>query len=113
MNQISLFLLFLAALSAGVGQVLFKVGANGREQVIEFINMPIMCGLLLYGMGTILWIYVLSYEKLVNVYAFTVLTFVIVYMGGIFFLDEKITMAAFIGIVLIFSGLYLIVNYSS
>ena len=110
MKIFSLFLLFLSSISAAIGQVLLKIGADGREQLIEFINVPIILGLFSYGLGTIIWIYVLSYEKLVNVYAFTIFTFALVYLSGIFFLNEKITMVSFIGIVLILAGLYLIVN---
>ena len=112
MSHFSLFLLLLASFSAAFGQILFKIGANGREQLIEFINFPIVLGLLLYALGTTIWIYVLSYEKLVNVYAFTVLTFAIVYIGGVFIVGEKITTVSLIGIALILAGLYLVANYN-
>ena len=45
---------------------------------MQFLNVPIALGLSLYLCGTVLWIYVLSKEKLVVVYAFTALTFVLV-----------------------------------
>jgi drug/metabolite transporter (DMT)-like permease len=113
MSRFSIILLTLAAFSAAGGQLLFKIGANGREQLQDFINLPIIFGLILYAVGTFLWIYTLSHERLVNVYAFTALTFVLVYIGGIFVIDEKITAAAFGGILLIMAGLYLITNYNA
>ena len=113
MSQFSVILLTLAAFSAAGGQLLFKMGAQGREQWLEFFNWPILMGLLLYGTGTLVWIYALSYEKLVNVYAFTALTFVLVYIGGIFVIGEKISMAGFMGILLVMAGLYLITSYNT
>lgn len=112
MTRFSLLLLLLSSFSAAAGQVLLKIGANGREQLIAFINLPIIFGLLLYVLGAFFWVYVLSYESLVNVYAFTMLTFALVYLGGVFIVGEKITIASFIGIIFILLGLYMISNYN-
>jgi len=114
MNRLSVILLTLAAFSAAGGQLLFKIGARGRENFFEFINITILVGILIYGIATIIWIYVLSYEKLVNVYAFTALTFVLVYLCGIFILNEKVSIAGIVGIFLVIGGLYLIAsNYNT
>jgi len=72
----SVLILITAALAAAGGQILFKVGAQGRVGWIEFLNAYILLGAVLYMAGAVLWIYALSFEKLVNVYAFTALTFV-------------------------------------
>lgn len=111
MSRFSVGLLCAAAFAAAAGQVLFKIGARGREQLAEFFNLPIVLGFVLYGGGTLIWIYVLSYEKLVSVYAFTALTFVLVYLGGTVLIGEKITLAGVLGVLLILAGLYLISNY--
>ncbi len=66
-----------------------------------------------YALGVVIWIYVLSQEALVNVYAFTALTFVLVYLGGAFILREQISAPAMVGVVLILAGLYLIVTFNS
>lgn len=114
MSRLSVLLLTLAAFAAASGQLLFKIGARDREHILEFINMPIIAGLVLYGTGTAIWIYALSFEKLVNVYAFTALTFVLVYLGGVFIINERISMPGIIGIILILGGLYLIAsNYNA
>lgn len=114
MNRLSVILLTLAAFSAAGGQLLFKIGARDRENFFEFINITILVGILIYGIATIIWIYVLSYEKLVNVYAFTALTFVLVYLCGIFILNEKVSIAGIVGIFLVIGGLYLIAsNYNT
>lgn len=112
MTRLTVWLLTLAAFSAASGQLLFRVGAKGRLNWVDFLNAPIFGGLVLYAVGTALWIYALSFEKLVNVYAFTALTFVLVYLGGAVLLHERVTMLAGIGICAVLGGLYLIINYN-
>ncbi len=108
MTLSSLWMLLAASLAAACGQLLLKVGAQGRVHPLEFLNTPVAFGLLLYLCGTILWIYVLSKEKLVVVYAFTALTFVLVYLGAVLMLGESLTIRASGGIVLVLAGLYLL-----
>jgi drug/metabolite transporter (DMT)-like permease len=112
MNKITVMLLTFAAFSAACGQLLFRVGARGRVHWLEFINLPLLAGLLFYIAGTIVWIYALSKESIVNVYAFTALTFVLVYLGGVFLMSEHLSPAGFAGIMLVLCGLYLITNYN-
>ena len=108
MGRITIIMLTLAAVSAAAGQLLFRVGAEGRSAITEFINLPIFLGLVLYAAGTVVWIYTLSHEKLVNVYAFTALTFVLVYLGGIGLLGERLHNAGMLGVLLVLAGLYFI-----
>lgn len=109
----SILLLTFAALSAAAGQLLFKIGATGSQQFTDFINWPIFFGLVFYGVGTLIWIYSLSSEMLVHVYAFTALTFALVYLGGVVLLGESINATAFVGVLLVLSGLYLITIHGS
>jgi drug/metabolite transporter (DMT)-like permease len=109
----SVLLLFIAAFAATGGQLLFKLGAEGRGNWVEFLNGYIFAGLVLYALSTLLWIYALSFEKLVNVYAFTALTFVLVLAGGVLFLGERITVPGVVGIALVLGGLYLLTNYNA
>lgn len=104
----SILLLLAASLAAACGQLLLKVGAQHKSHAVEFLNAPIATGLALYLCGTILWIYVLSKEKLVVVYAFTALTFVLVYLGAVLTLGETLTLKAGGGVVLVLAGLYLL-----
>ncbi len=113
MTRLSIALLTVAALSASAGQLLFKTGAQGKNQLLEFVNPAVIGGFTFYGIGTVIWIYVLAYEKLVNVYAFTALTFVLVYLGGTLLFGEKTSAAGVLGILLVLAGLYLLVNFNS
>jgi drug/metabolite transporter (DMT)-like permease len=113
MQKLTLVLLSISAVSAAAGQLLLKKGADGKEALLDFFNAPLVIGLMLYALGVVIWVYVLSQEKLVNVYAFTALTFVLVYLGGAVILHEQVSRAALVGIALILAGLYLIVNFNS
>jgi undecaprenyl phosphate-alpha-L-ara4N flippase subunit ArnE len=113
MQKLTLALLSISAVSAAVGQLLLKSGADGKHTLADFINAPLILGLLFYAVGVTIWIYVLSQEALVNVYAFTALTFVLVYLGGVIILREQISVPAMVGVALILAGLYLIVRFNS
>jgi len=108
MEKSSIIILTAAAFSAAIGQLLFRVGADGKVVFLDYINAPIIAGLCFYGLGTVGWIYALSHEYLVNVYAFTALTFVLVYIGGVVLLKESIDLERGIGIVFVLAGLFLI-----
>ena len=108
MSLVSFMMLLAASLAAAAGQLLLKVGAQHKTHLAEFINAAIAAGLLLYLCGTVLWIYVLSKEKLVVVYAFTALTFVLVYLGAVLTLGESLTLKAGGGVLLVLAGLYLL-----
>lgn len=103
-------LLLLSALAAAAGQVLFRIGAQGRTALIQFINWPLLAGLGLYGLSTLLWIYALSRLPLKNVYPFTALTFVLVYVAAIAILGERPSWRGFVGIAIVLCGLYFIVT---
>jgi drug/metabolite transporter (DMT)-like permease len=113
MERFVVFLLSLSAFTAACGQLLLKFGAQGRNDLISFFNPFVVVGLVLYLVSTLIWIYVLSFEKLTNVYAFTALTFVLVYLGGVMLLGEKISVAAGAGVVAILLGLYLISQHNT
>jgi drug/metabolite transporter (DMT)-like permease len=111
-EKINIMLLVLSSFSAAAGQLLLKIGAQGRHQLAEFINLPIIVGLLLYGAGTAIWIFVLGKEKLINVYAFTALSFALVSASSVLFLGERVALGGLFGIMLVLAGLYLITNYN-
>ena len=110
MSRVSLILVTLAAFAAAGGQLLFKIGARGREHLIDFVNLPILGGLLLYAAGTLIWIHTLAHEKLTSVYAFTALSFVIVYLGSVLVIGETLSRAGIAGVTLVLAGLYLITS---
>jgi drug/metabolite transporter (DMT)-like permease len=95
---------------AAVGQMLFKMGASGRQSLLAFVNVWIVLGLLAYGASTAMWIYALSRAPLSLVYPFTALTFVMVYLGGVWWFGEVTSARALTGVGFILLGLYLITS---
>ena len=108
MSRSTVFLLLGASIAAAIGQLLFRLGARGRVGFLDFINPYIILGLAFFGAGMVAWIYALSKEQMVTVYAFTALTFVLVYLGGVFLLGEHINTAKSMGIILVIVGLYFV-----
>ncbi|MGV2290661.1 EamA family transporter [Trinickia sp. YCB016] len=107
--RISVYLPILGGvLFAAIGQVALKAGADGRQALVEFFNAWIVFGLICYGAGTLLWIFSLSRTGLTVVYPFTALTFVLVYVAGIFVFGEHIGFSQWFGVALILGGLYLV-----
>ena len=104
-----LYIILLGASVLGAaGQVMFKLGASGREQLAAYLNGWIFLGFAAYGAGTILWIYSLSHAKLTLVYPFTALTFVLVYIFGVLCLREPTNIQALSGVALVLVGLFVI-----
>lgn len=101
-------LVILGALFAATGQIFFKLGATGAAAVMDYVNVRIVTGLVLYGASTVLWIVALSKLPLSRVYPFTVLTFVIVYTASFVVLGEKLTGPVLIGALLVLAGLIVI-----
>jgi drug/metabolite transporter (DMT)-like permease len=106
-GRVYLYLLAGTVLAA-LGQVLFKVGATGRNALVDFVNAWIIAGLVSYALGTMLWIYSLSKAQLTIVYPFTALTFVLVYLVGVFVLGEATSLKALVGVAAVLLGLFLI-----
>ena len=107
--RLSLLALLLGGvLLAALGQILFKLGATGRSQFVDFVNLPLLGGLLCYALGTTLWIVALSKAPLTVVYPFTALTFVVVYAAGVLVFGEPVSTRALAGVGLIIAGLFFV-----
>jgi drug/metabolite transporter (DMT)-like permease len=99
------FLLLVAALFAAGGQVLFKQGSTGLTSIAAAVNLPIVLGLGLYGVSTLLWIAGLSRTTLSYAYPFTALTFVLVVGAAVVLFNERPSVTEIAGIVIVLGGL--------
>jgi drug/metabolite transporter (DMT)-like permease len=108
MSPLTIMTLIGGVACASGGQFLLAVGARGRIEIVSFLNVWIVMGLGLYGLGTIFWIYSLSRAALVQVYPFTVLTFALIYLSSILFLGERPTLPGTCGVAFVLVGLYLL-----
>lgn len=106
-QQIVVFALTGAVLAA-LGQVSFKLGADGRATLLAFCNPWILCGLLLYLAGTVLWILALSNVPLTVVYPFSALTYVLVNLFAVTLLGERLSFKGIAGTAFVLLGLFLV-----
>jgi len=93
------------------GQVLFKMTSatagelSLRNLIALFLNPVLIAALLLYGVGTIIWIYVLKAVPLTMAYSFMGLTFCFVPLLAQAFLGEALTLRYAIGAACIIAGM--------
>lgn len=93
---------------AAFGQILLKLGADGREGVATIVNPMVFGGLTLYALGMALWLYALSKLPLFIVYPFTVLTLALVGLLSVLVLGERPNAAVMAGWALAAAGMGLI-----
>ena len=113
-NQI-LAVLFCVSLIS-LGQLLFKhvgllsaaapTGLSVRTAVFGVLALGI------YGLATLIWIYLLRSIPLSKAYPFMALSFVLVPLGAVLFFAEDLTSPYLSGLVLIIAGIFVISRYS-
>jgi uncharacterized membrane protein len=108
-------LLYLSFLLAG--QVLWKQGLAGfpdpfhepwRALRTVGTSTHIVSGILLYGMATLIWLYLLSRFELSYIYPITSLSFVLAAILAHFWLGEDLGWNRVLGVTTICLGVYLV-----
>lgn len=111
-SQISLIVSCVLAIS--IGQLLFKKVSMNINQSQDWFSLAIFgtfsLAILIYGLATLFWIYILRNVPLNKAYGFMALSFVFVAIGSCLFFNEKITFQLLLGICCIIFGLLLISN---
>ena len=112
-----LLLLILASVSlSAVAQLCLKIGtsgtAPGRPAASEMAGMlsspMVLLGLAFYGVGALLWLFVLARAPLSLAYPFVGLGFILTMAAGAWVLGEAVTPSRFIGTLLIAGGCVLV-----
>lgn len=103
-----ILLAIVGSLLAAAGQLCLKLGATGATSLMDFVNTRLVGGLLLYAIGTVVWLLALAKLPLSRVYPFTMLTFVVVYIASFALLREPITAPVLLGAALVLAGLVVI-----
>jgi len=107
-------LLIIISVSIGaVGQVAFKYGAmqmveNPGVTLLEKIKWPIVLGLFLYGISTILWILALKKVPLSYAYPMVSLGYVFVFIASYFIFNEAMNWFKIGGLLFIMAGIVLV-----
>ncbi len=98
-----------------VGQTLWKIGLQGfnlqltlLSMVKLFTNLYVLSGLMLYGIATLIWFYILPKADLSLIYPLQSLCYVIATFVGIYVFKEKIPATRWFGIILIIIGAYFV-----
>jgi drug/metabolite transporter (DMT)-like permease len=105
-------LILLNTLILVSGQFLWKIGMTNRAvsfdslgAIIRVMLSPyIISGLFLYGMATVLWLFILTKVPLSVAYPIQSIAYIIAVFGAYFFFQEEITIWKVIGVILIMAG---------
>lgn len=114
-----LFLLILASVSlSAIAQLALKIGADRASQsralgvggeVGGFLQSPmIYVGLGLYGLGALLWLFVLARAPLSLAYPFVGLGFILTMLAGALCLNEELSAMRIVGTLFIALGCVLV-----
>jgi uncharacterized membrane protein len=108
-------LIFTPIIIAALGQLILKIGMNkvGEFNLIKtFTNPTVILGLFFYGVSLILWLLVLSKEKLSFVYPLVAFSYVLTVMLSKFVLKETVPPLRWFGLVFIIIGILVVAKSS-
>ena len=106
-------LCLLNTLLMSTGQILFKLGASGKEinnfysLVGLFFSPIIILALVLYACTTGLWLYILNKTQISFAYPIQALAYPIVLFASIFIFSEQISLSKWIGVFIICFGVFI------
>ncbi len=104
----------LCVLGLAVGQILFKVSATSLAQTGSFFAVKtaatLFSAMLLYGITSVAWVWVLQKVELGRVYPLMALAFVLVPLGSHLIFGEQFSPQYFIGVILIMVGIAVAVS---
>lgn len=108
-----LLMLFISVAIGAVGQIAFKFGAmqmveNPGVTLLEKIKLPIVLGLFLYGISTIIWIMALKKVELSYAYPMVSLGYIFVFIASYFIFHEPLNWLRVGGMLFILAGIALI-----
>jgi multidrug transporter EmrE-like cation transporter len=115
-------LIFTSVAMSACAQLLLKMGATKASAVSEQVGNAsavgsltemllspfVWLGLLLYGVGTLVWLFVLAKVPLSVAYPFVGAGFILTALLGVFVLQETMNLSRGLGILLIIVGCILV-----
>ncbi len=121
MKFLDLSLILTAVAMSALAQLILKLGMSAppvaasiaqgtTAQVIATIatSPRIIAGLALYGLGAVVWLFVLAKQDLSLAYPFVGLGFIATMLLGVFVLGEHVTLSRVAGTLLIVAGCALV-----
>ena len=111
----AILLSLVCSLMLATGQIFWKLSMTGREfslnykVIIKVIFSPLfLAGIVLYGLATILWIYLLSKFELSYIYPMIAFAYVFGAFMSVIILKENISLLRLSGILLVVIGVAII-----
>lgn len=113
------YLILISIAASVAGQTVIKLGVSRPENsgagggilslITTILTSPlILAGLLLYGVGALAWIAVLSRMDLSYAYPFLALNFILIVVVSRFFLNEAVPPERWIGVMIICVGIIVV-----
>ena len=106
------FVVILCTLGIAAGQILFKLSANAAKHADSFFASSALLwlfpALALYGITTLVWVWVLQKADLGRVYPFMAVSFIFVPLVSYFVFGERFSNSYFLGLGLVVLGLIVI-----
>lgn len=105
---------FLTPVLISAGQILFRLTGmrlheKGAPGILRMFYEPyFLAAMVIYVLGTFVWVSVLRHMPLGRAYPFMALSFVIVPLASAFFLAEPLTLRYWVGAALIVAGMIVI-----
>jgi drug/metabolite transporter (DMT)-like permease len=104
----------LCVIGLAIGQILFKVSATSLSETGSFFALKtaatLLAAMVLYGITSIAWVWVLQKIELGRVYPLMALAFILVPLGSHFVFGERFQPQYFAGITLIMIGIVVAVK---
>lgn len=104
-------LIFIPIILAALGQLILKIGMNklGQFNLIKTFTHPtVILGLFFYGLSLILWLLVLSKEKLSFVYPLVAFSYVVTVFLSKIILKEPVPNLRWLGLAVIVIGILIV-----
>ncbi|WP_046174517.1 EamA family transporter [Domibacillus indicus] len=116
MNMVHLLLVLLNTLILVSGQFLWKYGMEKQTEAFSsvfsiirlFFTPYIFTGLVMYGLATVLWLFILTKVPLSTAYPLQSLAYIIAVFGSFFIFGEAVTFWKIAGVLFIMIGVSLI-----
>lgn len=92
---------------------MFRYGSRGNTQIVEFLNVWVLAGSICYFIAAITGLFSLSRVSAMQVYPFTALQGVLIYLYSTVILGERLSASTLAGCILVLIGLFLVIQTPS
>ena len=104
----------LCVVGLAVGQILFKVSATALSESGTFFAIKpaaiLFAAMCLYGVTSVVWVWILQKVELGRVYPLMALAFVLVPLGSHLVFGERFQPQYFVGVAIIMVGIFITVK---